>query len=81
MIDRVGNGRGGAYIAKLSKTFHPDRIDEIVLFRNQDYVDVSNIRVHWYEIVCETAVDVARVAFVDLGRLAELIPQIIPPIS
>src|ERR1700732_2651586 len=67
MIDCVGNGRSSAHIAQLSNAFYPDRIDEIVLLRNKDHVDVLNIRVHRNEIVRKTVIDVARPAAVDLG--------------
>ena len=67
----VANRRIGADIPELAKPFDTGRIDLIVLFEEQDNFDAGCIRVNRHQVVGEVVIDIARVAFVDLGCLEQ----------
>jgi hypothetical protein len=67
VIHRIGDSGRGPDIAEFTDALDAYRIDEFVLLRHQNDVDILNVGVHRNEIIGEIVVGVTSMPRVDFG--------------
>src|SRR3984957_18100552 len=81
MVDRIGERRRCADNANLADALRTKWVDQPVLFRNHDDVNLANVGVHGNHVVSQVGVDVSGCpgSISVCSRMAEPMPQIMPP--
>jgi len=45
-VYRIGKGRGRSNVAEFPQPLDPSRIDAVILLRDQDHIELVDVRVH-----------------------------------
>src|SRR5262249_14239436 len=67
VIDRIGDCRGCANIAELAQALDARRIDPVVLFGQQNHLELVDVGVYRAQICRKIVIDVAGLCGVELG--------------